>query len=303
MIKVAAGKERYFRWYEAICARGQVRALDSGFERHHIVPRSLGGTDDASNLTRLSYREHFLAHWLLTKFTEDEALHKMRYALYMMTWTSRNNADRIVSSWQFDVARSASRDARAGRECSEVTRERISAAQRGRSVPESRRTKIGDANRNRPKPPRSAAHRASLSAALSGRKLSDDHVAKVVAAIKRRPAVSEATRAKLSEAGRGKKYGPRSEETKARLRDAWVRRRERDGAENTWSGRKHSADSIEKMRASKLGKTLSADARAKVSAFQKGRPKAEETREKMKQAWVRRKAVRANNELASHAVA
>jgi len=36
-------------------------------ERHHIVPRALGGTDAANNLVRLTGREHFVAHVLLAK--------------------------------------------------------------------------------------------------------------------------------------------------------------------------------------------------------------------------------------------
>jgi len=37
------------------------------FEEHHIVPRSMGGTNDKSNLIKLTARQHFIAHWLLWK--------------------------------------------------------------------------------------------------------------------------------------------------------------------------------------------------------------------------------------------
>jgi hypothetical protein len=36
-------------------------------ERHHIQPKCLGGTDDHKNLVRLTAREHFVVHHLLTK--------------------------------------------------------------------------------------------------------------------------------------------------------------------------------------------------------------------------------------------
>lgn len=36
-------------------------------EVHHIVPRSLGGSDNNSNLIRLTGREHYFAHLLLAK--------------------------------------------------------------------------------------------------------------------------------------------------------------------------------------------------------------------------------------------
>lgn len=37
------------------------------FERHHIVPRSLGGSDDKDNIVKLTLREHYIAHLLLCK--------------------------------------------------------------------------------------------------------------------------------------------------------------------------------------------------------------------------------------------
>lgn len=37
------------------------------FERHHIVPRSLGGSNNDDNIVKLTYREHFMAHLLLCK--------------------------------------------------------------------------------------------------------------------------------------------------------------------------------------------------------------------------------------------
>ena len=55
-----------------------------GRERHHIIPQSLNGSNDKSNLTYLSAREHFICHWLLIKMTEGEARSKMLYALMGM---------------------------------------------------------------------------------------------------------------------------------------------------------------------------------------------------------------------------
>ena len=36
-------------------------------EMHHIVPRSLGGSDDVDNLIRLTARQHFVVHWILSR--------------------------------------------------------------------------------------------------------------------------------------------------------------------------------------------------------------------------------------------
>jgi hypothetical protein len=46
----------------------QVSAIANGYiEEHHIVPRSLGGTDKKSNLVALTAEDHLFAHALLAK--------------------------------------------------------------------------------------------------------------------------------------------------------------------------------------------------------------------------------------------
>jgi hypothetical protein len=72
----------YFSTIEKAVRRGWEKAR--GRERHHIIPQSLGGSSDKSNLVYLSCREHFLCHWLLVKMTEGENYHKMVYALMGM---------------------------------------------------------------------------------------------------------------------------------------------------------------------------------------------------------------------------
>ena len=49
--------------YKALKRNG----IEGYFELHHIVPKSLGGLDDKSNLIKLTAREHFIAHFLLAK--------------------------------------------------------------------------------------------------------------------------------------------------------------------------------------------------------------------------------------------
>lgn len=51
-----------------------------GYHIHHIVPKSLGGTDDPSNLVYMLTNEHLHAHKLLSEFGGP----KMKYAYNMM---------------------------------------------------------------------------------------------------------------------------------------------------------------------------------------------------------------------------
>ncbi len=69
-------------------------------ESHHIVPKSLGGTNSKSNLVYLTAKEHFVAHKLLTKFLKigSNAHIKMMYAFSYMLTGNGNNSERIYSS-------------------------------------------------------------------------------------------------------------------------------------------------------------------------------------------------------------
>lgn len=59
----------YERIYsEFIADRRTLESALTGYtERHHILPRSLGGTDCADNLIRLTAEDHIFAHLLLAK--------------------------------------------------------------------------------------------------------------------------------------------------------------------------------------------------------------------------------------------
>ena len=99
-------KAEYERTYGSLMARAAGREYIKGFhERHHIIPRSMGGSNSKSNLVCLTYREHFLAHWLLIKFTNGKDHIKMLHALVRMTGKNKNNFNRRISSWQFSIAK------------------------------------------------------------------------------------------------------------------------------------------------------------------------------------------------------
>lgn len=57
------------------------------FERHHIVPKSLGGSNKKENIVKLTYREHYIAHLLLCKIYKPKGgveYKKMLFALNRM---------------------------------------------------------------------------------------------------------------------------------------------------------------------------------------------------------------------------
>ena len=71
-------------------------------EKHHIIPKALGGTDNPKNLAYLTPREHFIAHLLLLKITEGSNKCKMAYAVNRM----RNTTNKYkITSRQYETIR------------------------------------------------------------------------------------------------------------------------------------------------------------------------------------------------------
>lgn len=81
---------KYEKWYTSITNKAKHRILTEYSEKHHILPRSLGGTDSSDNLVSLTAREHFICHWLLTKMYSGESKGKMINALYIMQGQSKH---------------------------------------------------------------------------------------------------------------------------------------------------------------------------------------------------------------------
>lgn len=105
-------ENKYKRWYFSIIENVQRenRQHSSDYERHHIIPRSIAKD---SELVSLSFREHFLCHWLLTKFTVGCDKRSMCFALHCMR-RSRKDHRRKLTSWQIELARKANREALKG---------------------------------------------------------------------------------------------------------------------------------------------------------------------------------------------
>jgi hypothetical protein len=88
---------KYLHIYNNIMDRAKSRGkIDVYTEKHHILPRSLGGTNDLDNLVHLTGREHFVAHRLLVKITKDDDQNKMIFALNCMMNRYNDTMDRYT---------------------------------------------------------------------------------------------------------------------------------------------------------------------------------------------------------------
>lgn len=73
---------KYYFYYYSIIHSAQSRVQDPSvyYESHHILPKSLGGTNKKSNLVNLTPREHYICHLCLSKITHGIDKRKMTYA-------------------------------------------------------------------------------------------------------------------------------------------------------------------------------------------------------------------------------
>jgi 5-methylcytosine-specific restriction endonuclease McrA len=73
----------YKKHYDLLIERSRNRIIDGYVEKHHIIPKCLGGSDDMANIAILTPEEHFLAHQLLIKLNPGHI--GLIYAVQMMT--------------------------------------------------------------------------------------------------------------------------------------------------------------------------------------------------------------------------
>lgn len=88
----------YEKHYNNLITRSKNRILNCYTEKHHIVPRCLGGTNDDDNLVSLTAEEHYIAHQLLVKMFPDN--YKLLKAVsYMSSGTNKTVRNNKMYGW------------------------------------------------------------------------------------------------------------------------------------------------------------------------------------------------------------
>ena len=78
--------------YNCIISKAKNRTeLSEYYEKHHILPKSLGGSNDETNLVKLTAREHFICHWLLVKMYEKGSVERKK--MLFAFWRMKSNPD------------------------------------------------------------------------------------------------------------------------------------------------------------------------------------------------------------------
>lgn len=101
---------KYTGWYYRIVDAAQSRELskDIYFESHHIIPKSLGGSNIKLNLVKLTAREHFICHWLLIKMLVSPEKGKMVYAAWSLSNQNNPHQKRNkITARKYEILRKA----------------------------------------------------------------------------------------------------------------------------------------------------------------------------------------------------
>lgn len=114
---------RYTHWYYSIIKSAQQRDSHSQIygESHHIIPDCFfiknrskgkrpgwleGDPNQSANLVLLTFKEHFICHWLLTKMTTGNAYYQMESALAIFRRVA-STQDRVMSAVEYARVRRA----------------------------------------------------------------------------------------------------------------------------------------------------------------------------------------------------
>lgn len=131
--------KHYYNRYLKFIEQCSIKEKFGYTENHHIVPKSLGGSNCKDNIISLTAREHFIAHWLLWKSYGNIQMAK---AFYFMRINPRDNK-RYINSKAYEKFKS---------EYSSLLSESISGSNHhnyGKTTPDNVKRKISNSLMNR----------------------------------------------------------------------------------------------------------------------------------------------------------
>lgn len=246
---------KYTKWYYNIIQNAQNRTLLEGYsEKHHIIPKSLGGSNDTSNLVKLTAREHFVCHLLLRKMTTGKNKSKMIYAIWRICTGIRGKGMK-VNNHTYEIIRKEFSNLdhlrpMLGKHHTQATKDKISKAHKG--------LLCGEKNHNFGKP-LSVETKDKISKAHKGKKLSNTTKDKISKANLNK-IVSIETKHKLSCAIKGKQNAlghHHSDESKDKMSTCKKGSLNPNfglyGDNNPRFGQHHSNESKDKMSKSHIG--------------------------------------------------
>ena len=175
--------------YDRLIERARNRVLEGYVEKHHVIPRCMGGTDDLKNIVALTPEEHYLAHLLLVRIYKG--VHSLVVAAVLMTgYKSGYRVNNKSYGWVRKQYSEQCRERRTGYVFSEETRAKIAKSNTGKRHSTETKKKQSLAKLGKPSPNKgktfSEEHRRKLSEAKKGIKQSPETIEKRFAKIRAR---------------------------------------------------------------------------------------------------------------------
>ena len=140
----------YQKIYNQIIEKAKTRMLEGYKEKHHIIPKCLGGNNDENNLVELTAREHFLCHMLLCEIHPNE--NKLKHALFLMAIGKQKVKEKIyvIGSRVYERLKTEYSQMLTGKKQSKETRDKKSKSMIGHSMyTEEWKQKISKSNTGR----------------------------------------------------------------------------------------------------------------------------------------------------------
>lgn len=141
----------YKRIHDLIIEKGKNRIKEENeyYERHHILPKCLGGRWNKENIVYLTAKEHFIVHYLLINiYPESKSL---KYALWCMCNGQNKYRDYKISSRiyertkiQFSELHKLIEPPFKGKKHTEISKEKIRLSKIGKKFSEETKRKIGE---------------------------------------------------------------------------------------------------------------------------------------------------------------
>ena len=130
---------KYQEIYNNLIEKARLTPSVGYTDNHHIIPKSMGGTNDVSNLVLLSAKQHFVAHHLLYRIYRNR---EMTNAFFLMCNIKRGGKKFRITSKQYEILREEKRQCQKdimtgqpsrskGKKWSDESKAKLSASQMG----------------------------------------------------------------------------------------------------------------------------------------------------------------------------
>lgn len=194
--------KKWLNHYEKLISRSKNRSIENNLkyvERHHIIPKSMNGSNDEINIAFLTPEEHYIAHLLLVKIFPNNF--NLAYAANMMCvstrYVKRNNK---LYGWLRRKISEATSNKFKGKHLSDEHKQKLSIALKGKSNKKLIGRKLSNEHKNK------------IRKKLKNRILSDEHKNKIGKGNKGK-IISKETKLKLSICAKNRKRPSRTRES------------------------------------------------------------------------------------------